>query len=559
MERARPALVASGNLLWIHRYSLLATLLALAASLAMYWVALSAETERHQRAIVRQTQFIGETLSDVMQRYEQVLRAAAGFVRASGQPNERSWRAFTASLNLETEFPGVQGLGYVDVRQPSNASGGLDLVTSIRFLEPKDWRNRRAIGYDMYSEPVRRRAMQQARDTGEPVLSGVVRLLQETNENPQPGGLGYVPIYQGSDVPTTIAARRDRLSGYVYGAFRWGDFISRSLAKYAPGTLQDTHLQVTTTTEDGELRTLFDSLGGAGPPERSSFTHAAAIDIDGFTWNLAVSSLPAFEARLDWSRPNTILLGALAFTAMLATILVTLDRSRARALLAKEALEREIQQRRIAQDHAQLANGELIHRVKNTLAIVSAIASQTARHSPSLPEFTRAFRERLAALGTVHDLLRPDPAYTPDLEMFLRDILKAFGGLAAGDAGGEPRLVLDGPRVSLPRNEAVLLSLLINELATNATKYGAWSGRDGQVKVGWTLEESELGEEVVLVWSERGGPAPAPELKTGFGTQVIQAIERGLRGKVERILGEHGLSLTFRFPRPHTIRPHAKA
>src|SRR5690606_37578419 len=120
-----------------------------------------------------------------------------------------------------------------------------------------------------------------------------------------------------------------------------------------------------------------------------------------------------------------------------------------------------------------------IHRVKNTLAVVSAIASQTVRYSSSLEEFGRAFRERLNSLARVQDLLRPNNSSTPDLAGLVREALRPY--VSTGSHG----LVIDGPTAPVARNDVVLLSLTLNELATNATKYGAWSVPDGKVTVSW--------------------------------------------------------------------------
>lgn len=543
--------------------------IALATTALAVWLSYSVERSRAHRAVAREAELIAETLNNVMTTYEQVLRASAGLVRSSGVPTLRSWRLFTESLELDTRFPGIQGLGYVEVFDRSRIAarvaqerrdgrpgftwrpdGERDLYTAIIYLEPDDPRNQRAIGFDMYSEPTRRQAMQRARDTAEPVLSNLVTLVQETSQDMQPGGLSYLALYEGGGKPTTVAERQARLRGFVYGVFRWGDFVSRSLAKHLPAVLDRVHLQVYAHAEADETKLLFDSLADSNPPPKSRYVHTHDADVGGRAWSVRVTARPAFEDAIDWSKPLLVLFSGLALTLLLGAISASLAHSRERALAAKDELAREVQQRRHAQEQVQLANGELIHRVKNTLAIVSAIASQTARHSTSLPEFTSAFRERLAALGAVHDLLRPDPAYTPDLRDFLRDILKAFGRSGTGT----PALSVEGPPVALPRNEAVLLSLFVNELATNATKYGAWSVPTGSVAISWTLETSDTGDEVVLTWKETGGPKPQAATRAGFGTHVIQSIERGMRGRIQRSYEEDGIKVSFRFPQPTTTR-----
>ena len=212
--------------------------------------------------------------------------------------------------------------------------------------------------------------------------------------------------------------------------------------------------------------------------------------------------------------------------------------------VAQHKLAAEVTERKRAQDEAQLANRELIHRVKNMLAIVTAIASQTARYSPTVSDFNKSFRERLSALARVHDMLRPDPAHTPDLRGFCQEILAPYCAHRA-DA-----LSTDGPPVALTRNEAVLLSLVINELATNATKYGAWSVPNGQVSLTWRQIEGADAPEVAIIWQERGGPMVKEPSKSGFGTNVMKfSIERGLRGHISTSFVAAGIRHDVRFPR----------
>ena len=178
------------------------------------------------------------------------------------------------------------------------------------------------------------------------------------------------------------------------------------------------------------------------------------------------------------------------------------------------------------------------------LAIVTAIASQTARYSPTVSDFNKSFRERLTALARVHDMLRPDPAHTPDLGSFCQEILAPYC------AHREGALSAEGPTVLLTRNEAVLLSLLINEFATNATKYGAWSVPTGQVSLTWRQIESDDVTEVEIIWQERGGPLVKEPSRSGFGTNVMKfSIERGLRGRIATAFEASGIRHEVRFPR----------
>ena len=123
-----------------------------------------------------------------MRNYELVLRTGAGLFAASQDVSPGEWRAFTDRIDLQRSYPGLQGLGYAALTaapQPQTTEGR----SAIVYLEPQDWRNQRALGFDMLSEPVRRSAMVRARDEGGAALSGRVTLVQETGEDVQHGTL----------------------------------------------------------------------------------------------------------------------------------------------------------------------------------------------------------------------------------------------------------------------------------------------------------------------------------------------------------------------------------
>ena len=558
--------------------------LALAATAISAWAARQAEHQAARDAIAAEAQQLREAIEDVGKAHEVLLRSGASFVNAAGTPTRDTWRRFVKGLDIDREFPGMQGYGFVEIvpadriaahEAAQRAAGRPDyrltpdtpreFYTAIVFLEPDNWRNARAIGFDMSAEAVRREAMDRARDTGAAVLSGLVTLIQETDNDVQPGALLYPPPYEGGVVPSAIEQRRERLRGFVYGAFRLHNFFQRSLAKHSPLTLQRLHVQAFAEDAKPGDPPFFDSASSAATRGGAPAVASDALHIDDLTavvggrpWRIRVRATASYTAQLRQSTTYLILATGTLLSLLTSSIAASLAYSSQRAVAAARRLEIEIADRKRAQDEVQLANGELIHRVKNTLTVVAAIATQTSRNSGSVPEFVTAFRDRLVALGRVHDLLRPDPAYSPELRSFTRELLAAYSS-----GGPAPALTIDGPHLHVPRNEAVLLSLLFNELATNATKYGAWSAPGGVVAVRWTIEAGDAGDAdtpadtVVLSWTEQSPrPVAAPQRK-GFGTSVLTAIERGLRGRLTVDYRPEGLRAELRFPAP-APRPEAR-
>lgn len=510
---------------------------------------------------------IADNVSDLMTAYISVMKSGVALLNAKGAVNREEWQRFIAALDLNADFPGITGVGFAEVLQKSVADGGTlagdpgGMTTTIRFLAPDDARNQRAVGYDMYSEALRREAMARARDTGVPAITAPATLLQQTGEKPQAGVLMYLPVYAGGTLPADATARRRDLIGFVYSAFLMDNLMSASLAKRNPEMLRLMRLRLSDGTDTADANLLFDSYSLLAGAERAVqenlppplFSDQRSVTIAGRTWQVNIASRPEFERKIDWSRLGVQLVGGIIISILMAAIVAGLALEKARSQQAALTLSDEVDVRKTAQEQAQLANRELIHRVKNTLAIVNAIASQTARHTRNMPEFMRAFRERLSALGRVHDLLRPDRAGNPDLRSLLVDTLSPY------KPEGSKGLVLEGPDLPVARDDAVLLSLFINEMATNAIKYGAWSRSGGRVNVRWRLDEANgKQEQLVLVWKEENGPKVMPPERTGFGTNVMRfAVERSLGGTVKLDYPETGVEHEIRLPWGNAVDPTA--
>ena len=191
--------------------------------------------------------------------------------------------------------------------------------------------------------------------------------------------------------------------------------------------------------------------------------------------------------------------------------------------------------------HLRLMVNELNHRVKNTLAIVQAIAHQTLRDVSI--EARRAFDGRLMALSSAHNLLTAESWEAADLAVVVADSLDACSG--AGE-----RFHCEGPRVRLEPKTAVTIAMALHELCTNATKYGALSNDTGRVSVVWRVEESPR-PRLHLTWSESGGPPVQTPLRRGFGSSLVQGSVQGeLGGKAELAFDPLGLTCRLEAPLP---------
>ncbi|MBS0644097.1 MAG: PAS domain-containing protein [Proteobacteria bacterium] len=189
----------------------------------------------------------------------------------------------------------------------------------------------------------------------------------------------------------------------------------------------------------------------------------------------------------------------------------------------------------------QLLLGELNHRVKNTLAVVQAVARQTLRTTDSSEDFIKRFEGRLMALAEANGLLVDNNWQGADLADLARRQLAAYMGKDAN------QVRIDGEPIILPADQATPLGLVLHELATNAAKYGALSTASGSVRLHWTIVDGPQ-RQLRLVWQEQGGPAVTPPTRRGFGGTLI---ERSLAGAaVRREFLPDGLVCTIELPLP---------
>jgi PAS domain S-box-containing protein len=203
-------------------------------------------------------------------------------------------------------------------------------------------------------------------------------------------------------------------------------------------------------------------------------------------------------------------------------------------------IARDITERNRARDHIRLLLNESTHRTKNLLAVVQAIASQTARFAETFDQFQDRFNARLHSMALSHDLLVSEGWQHAQLSNLAHVQLEAF------DPGG--RVVLKGPDVYLAADAAQHVGLALHELATNAAKHGALSTAEGRITLDWDIVSS--GSHVLrLSWRERHGPPVSRPSRAGFGSTLIEkAIEHALEAKVVTEYAPEGFSCTIEIP-----------
>ena len=183
----------------------------------------------------------------------------------------------------------------------------------------------------------------------------------------------------------------------------------------------------------------------------------------------------------------------------------------------------DVTERVRGEQHLRLVVNELNHRVKNTLAMIQAVAAQTFRNAEDLPGAQKSFSARIMALARANDLLTGENWEGASLADVVAGASVALGGNEPG------RFTAEGPMVRLTPKAALSLSMALHELGTNAVKYGALSNDAGRVDVRWSVAPERGRDRLRMEWRESGGPAVTPPARRGFGSRLV---ERGLAGEM---------------------------
>ena len=318
---------------------------------------------------------IKSVLSVRLHDHAAFLRSGAALFNASDSVIRHDWAAFYKRSKIEKNLPGIQGIGYAMLIQKSELQhhiesirsegfpsysvkpeGDRAMYTSIIYLEPFKDRNLRAFGYDMLSEPVRRKAMQTACDSDVASLSSKVTLVQETNKDVQAGTLMYVPVYR-HDMPTaTVEQRRAAIKGWVYSPYRMNDMMHGILGAWDSIQHIRIRLQVYDNDSLGSKTLLYDSQKNdtlANSPLLSQHK-AMSIDFNGKHWLLKFTQSDPQNLFMQ-GEPLTIMLSGVLLSLLLFFLSFSLFNTRYRArqmatVLTSDLKESELKYRSLIEN-----------------------------------------------------------------------------------------------------------------------------------------------------------------------------------------------------------------
>lgn len=210
----------------------------------------------------------------------------------------------------------------------------------------------------------------------------------------------------------------------------------------------------------------------------------------------------------------------------------------AKVLLAQAGIDAK--EREAADKLQKLIFDELHHRIKNTLATVSAIASQSLRTATSIDHAQHAIEGRLIALGRAHDLLMQVSWANASLAHTVRGATEPY------DSQGAGRFSIEGPDIRITSGAVIALAMTFNELCTNTTKFGALSVPAGRIEIAWTIDDAT--RRLRLTWTEKGGPAVKEPTRRSFGTRMMGSLGQQLSGEVHLAYNPDGFVYVLDVP-----------
>jgi PAS domain S-box-containing protein len=283
-----------------------------------------------------QTNEISNAIKDRMHDYEQILRGGLGLFNSSDNITRAEWEDYINNLKINESYPGILGMGFSKVilkgekekhiKEIRNEGfpnyriwpeGERDIYTSIIYLEPFNEVNQRAFGYDMFSDTIRRKAMEEARDYGRTSVSGKITLVQDIgSENIQAGFLMYLPLYDKKKPTTIPEERRKALIGYVYSPFRMNDLMQGILNNQ----FKNIEIEIFDNRRISQENLMYTSSVKNNTnsfAERNFLKKYKNLYINGRDWALRFTPLAGFGSSIDKQKPLIVLILGIVVSSLL--------------------------------------------------------------------------------------------------------------------------------------------------------------------------------------------------------------------------------------------------
>lgn len=547
--------------------------LSLVITLCAYYISSrSVESLAIQRFEIRADE-IEHAIKERLRIYEQTLWSGVALMDSVGVVSREGWARFVSTINIKEHWPGIQGIGFSVPVLPDELhkhvegiraegfadydikpAGVRELYSAIIYLEPFDWRNQRAFGYDMYSNGVRREAMERARDYGKAATSGIITLVQETEKDVQRGFLMYVPVYRQGAPTASIEQKRQAFVGWVYAPFRAGDLMNGIVGSEDPNI----EFEIYDGANPGPDSLLYDSNDLAnftGSGEASPFSRTDKIILQGREWTIYFSGSGELLASNEKHQPTLIFIAGVVIDILLFMILLSFHFMNRRAeTLAEQmtqeyrlAKEREV----VANKHKSIFLASMSHELRTPLNSILGFTRLVLkrkgdqldkREKEGLETVLRNAMHLLKLINGILDLSKIETGRLDmvveevDVKALFEDILNDYEQLAA-DKGLLFNVDYDDNIPAILRFDADKTLQVTTNIISNAVKYT----NEGSVAVKFVfLKHPVVGDALMIEVSDTGIGLSELEKES-----VFLEYQRGEVDKVNKIQGTGlGLAIT---------------
>lgn len=439
-----------------------------------------------------------------MESYENALIQTRAFIMNSPGIKLKELKGYINDTELFQRFPGLQGLGYTMVVPPKHIiknnnpllytfpeykvwpRGKRDFYTSVVVLVPENTKNKRAIGYDMYSEPVRREAMKRAKNENKTIMSGKVVLVQEDEGDTSPGFLIYLPHFQNKMKTGSIEDRRKAIVGYVYTPFRATELFKAILSELK----NDLNVEIYDGKEISKETNLFNSSDAQFKDAKHHLRSKEEVTINGRTWTIRFSVLPSFESTSSIWKDIIIFLSGLVLSLLLTWIFF-ISRKQTLAVMEmaeekEKLLKKEKAHVAARDDFLSIASHELKTPLTSLKLQSQVMMRSIKRNDPdalSHEKVTTLIRQidtqttRLTRL--VDDMLDISRIRTGRLKMEMDnvDVCELITDVTERLMPQFQKVIGKGPEISIcqgltARWDRFRIEQVLNNLLTNAIRYG---------------------------------------------------------------------------------------
>ncbi len=479
-----------------------------------------------------------EAIRDRVEGYSALLRATSGLFAAVSEVDRPLFHAYVERLELKHRYPGLSGIGFSKRIRPEDsqtlparmrAQGFPEFRRwpehpgpdqhAVLYIEPNTEENLATIGFDMSADPVRRTAMERARDTGLGEGSGKVPLAQELDPRPAAGFYVFVPVYKGGRVPDAVPERRAALEGYVYAPLRADDLMWGIFGGETPRNIEIEIFDGSQVREDALLQ----RSGGMAPadarpdPNRvpvtlREFSSHTTFDMAGRVWTIQFRSGPDFPRDAAWRFVPVVLLGGLA----LAFALFSITRAQVRARAQAEAFAMDnallYHQAEAARAEAEIANrakdeflATLSHELRTPLTAILGWTRILQKEELDPPTCERGLevieRNVRAQARLIEDVLDVSRIITGKMQLNVRRVAMReaiFAAIESVRPAAEARKIAIVPMVEGPATimgDGERLQQVVWNLLSNAIKFTPNGGRiEVRVRSGREMVDLEVAD-----------------------------------------------------------------